>query len=87
MSIPYRQVIEWENFREKKPPRRCGPCLFSDGIVHRVGWWSESQHNLMLANADGTNSVVDHSGILVWAKLPNIVADIKEFFAKNKMVR
>jgi len=80
ISIPLRQVLEWSDFRAKKPSRREGLCIFSDGVIHRVGWWSDSDQLLLVPNADGTNGVMPHDDILVWAALPNIMADIRGHF-------
>lgn len=70
-------VLEWRDFRKEKPSKRNGMCIFSDGVIHRVGWWSNSEQNLMVPNGDGTNSIIDHKPFLAWAKLPNLVSEFK----------
>lgn len=49
MNIPFRQVLEWNDFTKVKPHKGTGPCLFSDGVIHRVGWWSVTEGGNLLA--------------------------------------
>lgn len=79
MPVPFRTVLEWHDFAVKKPKPGEGVVLISDGIIHRVGWWSVTEQAFYIPNADGTNGVIDLE-IVCWAHLPNMVADFEEFF-------
>lgn len=85
-NLPMRHVLEWYNFKKKKPSKREGMCLFSDGVIHRVGWWSVSEGKLFVPNGDGTNSIIDHDKVLIWASIGNLVSFIDEGFDFAKRV-
>lgn len=84
-EAPLRQVLEWANFRKKKPTKRDGQCLFTDGVSYWVGWWSVSDCRIYARNADGTNDLLDHRRISAWASLPNLVTDLSEHFGNEIM--
>ena len=68
---------QWFSIKDRKPPSTI--CLFSDGVIFRVGWYdSDEPKRIKLPSATGAHTLLDINEVTHWTSFGNLVNTFKE---------